>query len=157
RARTSYAGTGESGATAPSTREVARVRPTTCRLPSAASRVTLYSTSPPPVAAQVTVIDGSSALRAARTSVGAGTASGLSFGGTVGDAVRGCGTAESGPPACRGPRRSGAAGSEAGARLVVASGVAGLGAARSGSGSGRVGGSGRRGRGVGRGCTAARS
>src|SRR6185436_6136749 len=95
RARTSYAGTGESGATAPSTREVARVRPTTCRLPSPASRVTLYSTSPPPVAVQVTVIDGSSALRAARTSAGAGTASGLSFEGTVGDAVHGCGTTES--------------------------------------------------------------
>jgi hypothetical protein len=72
----------------------------------------------------VTVIDGSSALRAARTSVGAGTASVAAFGGAVGGTV-GC--------AVRGVGAAG--GSGAAARLVVASG-----AAMSGSGSGRVGG-----------------
>src|SRR4051794_13166504 len=143
RARTSYAGTGESGATAPSTRYVARVRPTTCRLPSAASRVTLYSTSPPPVAVQVTVIDGSSGARSARTSMGAGTTSAAGAaaradGTRAADAASGASVGAAPDPAARG---SGTA-----ARLVVASGaasaVAAFGAATSGSGSGRGGGSG---------------
>jgi hypothetical protein len=53
---------------------VARVRPTTCHRPSAASRAILYSTSSAgPAALQVTVTDWSSVPRSARTPTTAGT------------------------------------------------------------------------------------